>query len=143
MRVDDQRRVHLLQHVAVLLEQQPEELLGVVRDQIQLEVTILRRGLDRLPPGIEPDDLPHWQDVAAPQVVVRVGRREAVEVRPTDRGEDERVGVMGHHPPQPLHRLRRHEIAHSRSFTRSSSAWMFRRASTARSGFTTQPSRLP
>ena len=40
------------------------------------------------PSHVEADDFPHRQDVTSPQVVVRVEGGEAVEVRPTDGGED-------------------------------------------------------
>ena len=45
-------------------------------------------------PEIEPDDLAQREDVDAPEVVVRVGRGEAVEVGAAHRREDERVGLL-------------------------------------------------
>ena len=54
-RVDDERRQHLLQHVAVLLQQQAEELVGVVRDQIDLQAVVDARFLDRLLAGLQAD----------------------------------------------------------------------------------------
>ena len=81
-RVDDQRRKHLLQHVAVLLQQQAEELPRVVRHQVDFEPVVNPRLLDGLRAGLQPDDLLQRQQVDSAQVVVRIRRREAVQVRP-------------------------------------------------------------
>jgi len=53
----DQRRAELLQHIAVPLEQQPEELLGIVRHEIKLK-TIAHLGyLDRLSALLQSQDI--------------------------------------------------------------------------------------
>jgi len=39
-RVDDERRKELFQHIAVLLEHQRKELLGIMRDQVNFEAIV-------------------------------------------------------------------------------------------------------
>lgn len=79
--MDDQGRVQLLEHVSVLLEQQAEELAGVVRDQVEFKPVLVPRRLDRLTARVESDDLAGGEEVAASQVVIRIRRREAVQMR--------------------------------------------------------------
>ncbi len=45
-------------------------------------------------PGLQPDDFFQRQQMNAPQVVVGVGRRKSVQVRPADRGEQQRVRML-------------------------------------------------
>ena len=93
-RVDDQRREHLLQHIAVLPQQQAEELPSVVRHQVDLQPVVDSRLLDGLRAGFEANHLMERQQMDAAQVEIRVRRGEAVQVRPADRGEDQRVRVL-------------------------------------------------
>ena len=86
-RVHHQRREELLQHVAVLLQHQLEELLRVVGHQVDLDAVVDARLLDRLLARFQADDLVQRQQVNAAQVEVRVGRREPIQVRAADRRE--------------------------------------------------------
>src|SRR5262249_31800291 len=119
-RLDDQRREQLLEHVAVLPEEKAEELEGVVGDQVELEFRLVLCRLDRFRTNVESDDLPDRQNMTAPQVVIGIGRGEAVEVRPADRGEDQRVGMIADFAPEPGERIDGDDLVHSKSLTRSS-----------------------
>src|SRR5437762_10983889 len=81
-RLHDQGRIELLQHVAILSEQQPEELPDVVRDEVDLQSVVDTAALDSLTTRIEPHQLADRQQVYAPQVIIRVRRGEPVQVRP-------------------------------------------------------------
>jgi hypothetical protein len=104
-RVDDERREKLLQHVAILLEQQPEELPHVMAHDVHLPRASLsasdgeragvrwnnHRLLDRFIADIQADDLFERQHMRAAQVKVRVRRRKPVKVRAADGGEQQRI----------------------------------------------------
>ena len=47
-------------------------------------------------PGLQADDFFQRQQVHATQVVVRIGRRETVQMRPADRGEQQRIRMLVH-----------------------------------------------
>jgi hypothetical protein len=93
--MDDQRRVELLEDVAVPLEEQRQELLHVMRYNVNLYPVADAGGLDCLASRIQPDHLPQWQDVDPTQVIIRVGRRETIEMRSADGREEEWIGVSG------------------------------------------------
>ena len=77
-RVDDQRREHLFQHVTVLLQHQAEELLGVVRHQVDFQAVVHARLFDCLVACLQADDFLQRQQMDAAQVEVRIRRRKAV-----------------------------------------------------------------
>jgi hypothetical protein len=93
-RLHHQRRKYLLQHVAVLFEQQAEELLGVVRHQVDLDPVVNARLLYGFGADAEADHLFERQDVDASQIEVRIRRRKAVQMRSADRGEEQRVRML-------------------------------------------------
>jgi hypothetical protein len=105
-RVDDERRVKLLQHVAVLLEEQAEELPHVMAHDVHLQPFDDTRVLDRFLADLQADDLFERQHMGAAQVQVRVRPRKSVKVRAANRGEQQRIrlhrddalkaGVNGH-----------------------------------------------
>ena len=70
-RVDNQGRKHLLKNVAVLLEEEAEELLGVVRHQVDFEAVVYTGLLDRPGTDLQADDLLQRQHVDATQVEIR------------------------------------------------------------------------
>jgi hypothetical protein len=122
--VDDERRVQLLEDVAVPVQQQPEELLHVVRDEIQLEVGSHLGDLDRGAAFFEANHLLGGQDVDTAQIEVRVGRRKAVEVGAADRREQQRVRLCCRDRAQPgivagVHEVGRHVTALLRALMRN------------------------
>ena len=50
--------------------------------------------------GLQPDDFLERQKMDAAQVVIGIRRREAVQVRPADRGEEQRIGMQFNLPEQ-------------------------------------------
>src|SRR5262245_14228751 len=86
-RVQNERRELLFEHVAVFLEQQTEELLHVVRDQINLQTVPHGRNFNRFAARLEAYDFAHRQNVNSSQIVIGIGRREAVKMRAADRCE--------------------------------------------------------
>ena len=89
--VDDERREKLFQHVAVLLEQQAEELPHVMAHDVHLQPFDDARVLDRFITDLQADDLFERQHMRAAQVKVRVRRRKPVKVRAADGGEQQRI----------------------------------------------------
>ena len=88
---DDQRRQQLLEHVAVGLRHQAHELADVVGDEVEVEALLVGHAFEGLGAAAQADHFAQRQHVHAAQVVVGVGRREAVEVRPADRREQQRA----------------------------------------------------
>src|SRR4051794_40350442 len=95
-RVHDERRQQLLQNVAVLLQHQFEELLGVVRHEIDFNPVMNSVLLYGFFTWIKPDYFLQRQKMYAAQVEIRVGGREAVQMRTADRCEYERVRMSVH-----------------------------------------------
>jgi len=79
---NDQRREDLLQDVAVFLEHQAEELLGVVCHQVDFEAIMNPRFLDGFVARLQAYDFFERQKMYAAQVVIGIRRREAVKMRP-------------------------------------------------------------
>ena len=104
-RVDDERREKLFQHVAVLLEQQAEELPNVMAHDVHPQRISLsasdgeRAGvrwdahllLDRFIADLQADDLFERQHMRAAQVKVRVRRRKPIKMRAADRRKEQRI----------------------------------------------------
>ena len=132
----DQRREQLLQHVAVAAQQQPAELGQVVGDQVHLDAVARTQVRSRVSgPVRRPTTSVKRQQVHAAQVDVGVGRGEAVQVRAADRGEDQRVRLLGGDLGQPGGRSTvtgtaslRGSCRYSRRAARSGSAGRTRRA---------------
>ena len=93
-RVDDERRQDLLQHIAVLLQQQAEELAGVMRDQIDLQPVMDAGFLDGLVPRLQPDHFLERQQMHAPQVDNRNPATGSRTGAPADRGEEQRIRML-------------------------------------------------
>src|SRR5262249_42236836 len=92
-RVHDQGRKDLLQNIAVLFEDQAEELLDVMRDQVDLQPVVDSRFLDCFRARLQTDDFFERQEVRAPQIVVRIGGGKAVQMPAADRGKQQRIRV--------------------------------------------------
>jgi hypothetical protein len=93
-RDDGERREELLEDIAVPLEQQSEELGGIVRHQVKLEAGFVPVDLDRLARFVQGQDLVSRQDVATAKIPVRVRRRGSVEMRSADGREEQRVRMI-------------------------------------------------
>src|SRR5260221_6151446 len=96
----DERREKLLEDVPVRLEQEGEEFLQVVSDQVELHARANARQFERVACRIQAEDLAYRQYMRAAQVVVRVGRGEAVQVRAAHGSEEQRVGLLLRHGEQ-------------------------------------------
>src|SRR5262249_53768209 len=72
-RMQNERREKLFHHIAVFLEQQSEELLHIVRDQVNFQTIAQGWSFNRLASGVETHNLARRQDVNAAQVVIGVG----------------------------------------------------------------------
>src|SRR5215470_3567655 len=94
-RMQNERREKLFHHIAVFLEQQSEELLHIVRDQVDLQAIAQGRNFYRLASRVETHNLARRQDVNATQIVIGIWRREPVKMRAADRGEQKRVRLRG------------------------------------------------
>src|SRR5262249_30529723 len=90
-RMQNERREELLEHIAVFLEQQSEELLHIVRDQVNLQTVAHGRNFNRFTPRIEAYDFARRQYVNASQIVIGIWRREAEKMRAADRREQKRI----------------------------------------------------
>src|SRR4029077_12938876 len=75
-----QRREQLLEDISIATQKEAEELLHVVRDEIELEIAAHLRDRQRAGALVEADHLLGGQYVNAPEIPVRVRRRESVEV---------------------------------------------------------------
>ena len=96
-RPHNQRREELLENIAVVAEEEPEELRRVVGHQIELEAVVVRGPLDRLRSRHEPHDVGRREEMDAAEIEIGIGGGEAVEVGPADGGEEERSGMgIGH-----------------------------------------------
>ena len=71
-----------------------------MRDQIDLQAIVDPRFLDRLLAGLQSDHILERQQMHATQVEIGVRRRKAVQVRPADRGEEQRIRMKFDLPEQ-------------------------------------------
>ena len=99
-RHQDQGRQRLLQHVAVALEQQPEDLLHLVGDQFNAGACRCPLLGDGLRPVLQAQDLPRGQDVAAPQVPVGARGIKTVEPGAVHRGVQQGMGLVFQEPAE-------------------------------------------
>src|SRR5262245_19543197 len=76
-RMQNEGREKLLKDIAVFLEQQPEELLHVVSDEINLQAVAHGCDFNRFASRIEAQDFARRQDMNAAQIVIGVRRRKA------------------------------------------------------------------
>src|ERR1035437_6867801 len=90
-RMHHQRREKLLQHVAVLLEEQLEELPHIMADYIHLQAFDNASVLDRFIANFQPDHTFKGQHMRSAHIEIRIRRGKAVEVRAADGSEQQRV----------------------------------------------------
>jgi hypothetical protein len=93
--VDDEGGADLLEDVAVVFQEERDELLGIVGDEIDLDAAGFVHDLDGFADGCEAEELAGGDDVAAAEVDVGIGGFEAVEVGAADGDEEEGVGGRG------------------------------------------------
>ena len=91
--MQDDRRHHLLKHIAVVLEQQLAEFSDVVRDEIDLDrLGFIHHFVSEIRLG-KSDHFPHRRDVCAAKIVIGIGGVEPVEMRTADRDEKQGMRV--------------------------------------------------
>ena len=96
----DQRRLYLLQHVPVRLEQQTEELARVVCHQVDLQPGELVRRLHGIAAAVEADDPLQRQQVDTAQITVGIRGRKPVQMCAADRDEQQWMRMPVHQPLQ-------------------------------------------
>ena len=67
---DDERRIELLENVAIFLEKEEKEFFCIVRNEIDFESVADSGTLDGVRTGIEANDIPGREDVHAAKIIV-------------------------------------------------------------------------